>query len=434
MRLGINADMHGVLRQIEHHDHHGGHPRGDSHRQDERRIGDEIAAPAQLRSHIRGAFGKTQNLRLPLGERKRREQKHRKDQEPGRGRNTDGHDAQNEAQREQGREHEHVDHRLTLEMQRIGQRQSEVDGEHPDHLVTDEASQKHASRNADGDGRDGLRDPHAAGGEGAVALGPVLTVIDDVQQIIQEVRRGSEQAERQKSDAGGKPCAGICQQAGKHEGGEDEEVLRPLVQPQRPRPALQAEAGARHRAFDRFAPILRVSTRRRRRGPVGADDPDRAGTFPDMQVARTVSEIGKSIRKACRERICPGPALEVCRAVAGHDQVDEAEPLRKAPGETFVRSRSENDHAPAIVGRARICDDGLVEGQAIDVDLRMLGEPLLEHGLAGDQPVEQQKDAEGIVLHKGERHLVQHIRRQNDAIDVENERDGIAAIRRRPQV
>nr|GFD45123.1 hypothetical protein [Tanacetum cinerariifolium] len=83
-------------------------------------------------------------------------------------------------------------------------------------------------------------DRQAAAGERTIAFAPVVTVVAQVQQVIEDVNAGGAEAEAEEGKHSVPHQVELGETMRGEQGHEDQGVLQPLVQAHRPAPVAQA--------------------------------------------------------------------------------------------------------------------------------------------------------------------------------------------------
>ncbi len=134
-----------------------------------------------------------------------------------------------------GGEAEHIDQKLALEEEQIGQRQEEIRQQREEEVLRlrDEHDHGKGGNEQDGDGGIGLCRRDLAGRERALALGRVAPIRLDILDVVQEIDRGGDQAEGDEGDQAEPKRVRIEGVVVEQDGDEDEAVLEPMVRPHR---------------------------------------------------------------------------------------------------------------------------------------------------------------------------------------------------------
>ncbi len=221
--LAVDVEREHQDRQVAARASHGAQPFA---------VTPDVAAAADLLG--RGTLHRA-DLGESLEERQAEEQEHREREQPGRESNLRGGDAREHAQGVEPGEQEDVDHGDLLEIQGVRRRQDDVDGQQ-----LDEAGRQRVQADREGDAEQDRDEGHAeggaqrSGGKRAMALGRMPAVRLEIEEVVEDV--GARRGAAERREGGGRLRHGLGgeQLVVEHHRHEHEQVLDPLVYPERP--------------------------------------------------------------------------------------------------------------------------------------------------------------------------------------------------------
>ena len=227
VRVGGRARALDVEAEDQHRHEAGRRP----HRRDHLEIRGEVTATQQLVA----LADRLAQLHVALGKREAEEEEHAERQQPGADRYAGGIPAGDDPVGVEPGQRDDVDQELFLEVQRVGEREAEVEGEHHQEWARQgRGGDAEAERQQQDDHGPTVGERQDARGERAVPLGGVLAVGSHVEEIVDHVPRRRTEADREGRQ---RRCHQRAQrgvlgrQDDRH---QHERVLRPLVHPQHP--------------------------------------------------------------------------------------------------------------------------------------------------------------------------------------------------------
>ena len=253
---------------------------------------------------------------------------------------------------------------------------------------------------------------------------PVALEID---QVVDDVDRRRTQAEGDEGQESVEQKAGLIEPVTADQRQENEQVLGPLVQPDRLQPGDRACPRRHELALD-----VRAGTRRPADGCGGADHDRSARPLPHGEVVPGVARIVEAaLAEALDERLGLGGAGQVRVAVADDDLVEQVEPCSDLSRVFAVGRRAEHGAAAGSPLRGHPGQQLFVQRQGIDVQIDPIGDAALQTRLAVEQPPGQGECEQRAVTEQLQGRLVQHVAQQQRAVEVDDQRHrGIVGGRR----
>jgi len=259
-----------------------------------------------------------------------------------------------------------------------------------------------------------------AGGEGAAPLPAVPAVGFQVEQVVDDVYTGRGEAEGQEACQGGTQDRGIEERVTGQRGGEDEEVLQPLVGPdllqERAEPAIRAAEFPRHRAQPPYLP---------RHGPRGVHQDRGIRAPPDLDIAPSVAGVDEA---AFAEPLDQSVGLRLpfpVRDPVGSDDVVEdpqveRDPLRDPP----VAGRGEDDPPPPAPLLFQVFQQILVVGNRRRVDGTGRRDLFLHRGLPPERPADDPEKIEQVLQDGADGRFEQQVRLDERTVQIDADGEG----------
>ncbi len=291
-------------------------------------------------------------------------------------------------QREQRAEREHVDDRLGLEAEGVGEGQREIAGETEKDVRIDrqrsgEAGGGHRRRQ-----HDRHRDRQGAGRQRPVALARVRAVRRQVEQVVHEVGTAGRDREQRDRRQRRQQDRRVLVGPGQQERQQDQPVLGPLMRAERAQQRWKDARRGTELGLDRRPRRHRVAP-----GQGGVDGNSAGGAVPHRHVGRGVAGVHEAARVPVDQDPGLGRALQVGRPVAAEHLVEHPDPGRDPIDDPAIGRRHQLDPPAGQLFGPEVVDQ--IVGQRQGVDLHAVGggveHPGLEVGPSRQQP-ERQRD------------------------------------------
>ena len=252
-------------------------------------------------------------------------------------------------------------------------------------------SQSQRREQEEGHNGDAGESGEIAGGEGAEPFAGMLAVRFEVEQIIDDV--GGRGAETKAEEGQYRRCQNSASpRVGEEERKEDEDVFRPLMEPDRLEPCLE-RGGLFVEGADRgdagFA-------QRSAKAGGGVRDHRLLTLLQEREVRQGVADVREIFAKAGLEGGELVFAGEVERAVGGEDASEQAEVGGDAVCGVGVGGRGEVDGTAGGALLFKILKEFPIVGEMGDVELNGVGEVTLEGGFSLQQPARHLEYAAGL--------------------------------------
>ena len=169
----------------------------------------------------------------PLAHGQEEGEEHRADEEPGGDRDADDQAARHDPDDEPGRDHEDVQDDDVLEPEGIQDLQDEVTDGDEEEGHAEGGRQPEAGGGQDDHGRDGRRLLEPPRGQGPLRLDGVEPVLLEVADVVEDVMGARDEAEGDEGGHGPQDERPVEELPGEDDGGENEEILDPLLGPER---------------------------------------------------------------------------------------------------------------------------------------------------------------------------------------------------------
>ena len=149
---------------------------------------------------------------------------------------------------------------------------------------------------------------------------------------------------------------------------------------------------------------------------------------PDRKVARTVPGIVEAaLAEFGNQAVALALAAEVGDAVAREHGVEAAETVGHGARDLRVGAGGKHE-APALAPlRTKVLEQFLRHRQGVDVQRRLRGEALLEHGTPLHQPHRQRQKTQRISTAEREQRFDERVGAQQRAVEVDDQRHRIGA-------